>query len=1436
MGLITRELHLWITLTAVTFFIPAAHAQNDSPFILSNKATGFCLVKKSSRCAEVRWTTGNRLFVTLTRKCLGAQGRSVGSEVNFYDCDERSQLQRWECRNNTLLALKGGDQNLYMEIQAEESIVLTRSVGPNSHFTIAGSNSGACTRTHRELFTIGGNAFGKPCMFPFQYKDRWFGDCTTYDSPNKRSWCSVETKHGRERWGNCPSTSNDHWTRNSATGAYYQANLESSLTWAQAHTSCTQQGGALLSIGDPFEQAFLSLMLGQGKSKVWMGLVLDPEHGWQWTDGQPFKYLRWASGNPMPNPGHSCALLDSSNEQAWESSTCGKQMGYVCYKSPLPPPTFTIEQGHCASPWIPYSGHCFHLHRDLKTWTDSVKECRKEDGDLLSIRHLEDQSFVLSQLGYAATDELWIGLNDLRTEGLFEWIDQTPVRFSSWTYGEPMVSGDTEDCVLMTGEKGNWADRSCEEKHGFICMKQSSTETTEDEINMDVGCKPGWKKHGSYCYFVGTETKTFDEANEDCKRTDSYMVDVSNGVDNAFLVSLVGMRPEKYFWIGLSNMADIDRFVWRNSDYVRFTHWNSNMPGYQQGCVAMTTGVMAGLWDLLPCTNKEKYICKHLAEGAIITQPPATVPPPKCPDGWNKIPLRNYCVKFYTGPRAEEKTWFEARDFCRAVGGDLLSIHSSEELRVARHGKAWIGLHVPDANSGYAWSDGSPLNFLHWQAGEPNNFNNAESCAEFKIYNWDENSGSWNDAPCESYNDWLCQIRTGVTPKPPPNATAPEFNTTADGWMEWKGNQYYINKAPLAMEEARSFCQQKHGDLVTITSRAENMFLWKQISRTYSRYYIGLSVDLDNSFWWMSNTPVEFLSWDQNQPKENVIDENCVFMTYYMGYWSNGNCGEEMKSICKRSSSAPVNTTVAPTTPPIGGCPLKWMQFNNKCYSIINNRKASWEEARKQCITMGGNLASIPSRFVQVFLTTRMAEATSTDLWIGLNSIKHEEYFWTDGKARKYTNWGYAKTKRRQGSFYQRWNEEDCVVLSSSPQSFGKWFMKSCNDSNGFVCLRDLDKNAVPQTNLILPNTYIPLANDSIKLVTQNLTWETAKTNCEKDRGSLASVRNEWTQAFVELIAFTEKAPLWIGLNKGVTDGYYRFIDGWHLSFVNWGPGDPQQDKPCVYVDVDGKWKTAFCNASMNSVCLQSTDVAPTLSSVYPGVCPEETEVDYRQSYSWIPFKSHCYLFVPEDVEWADAASSCVRHGGQLASIEDPDKQQFIQGNVEKFKDAHNSFWVGLFKSHKGTWQWLDKTVMDYTNWGNDEPRSDFGEIRSVDGKWGTGRRWHDRAYICEAAKVIPRDDGKAEPLGPPEQQRSRTRAALVVVLVIMIISALVAAAFVFYKRSPHSFPTFENPLYTERSQPDVVDTRTLIEKVEAEEETETSAENNTEPEPIISL
>lgn len=48
---------------------------------------------------------------------------------------------------------------------------------------------------------------------------------------------------------------------------------------------------------------------------------------------------------------------------------------------------------------------------------------------------------------------------------------------------------------------------------------------------------------------------------------------------------------------------------------------------------------------------------------------------------------------------------------------------------------------------------------------------------------------------------------------------------------------------------------------------------------------------------------------------------------------------------------------------------------------------------------------------------------------------------------------------------------------------------------------------------------------------------------------------------------------------------------------------------------------------------------------------------------------------------------------------------------------------------------WLDKTVMDYTNWAENQPkRGNFGEVSSSDGTWKTSNAW-ERPYVCKTKK-----------------------------------------------------------------------------------------------------
>uniref|UniRef100_A0AAZ3NZT0 Mannose receptor, C type 1b n=1 Tax=Oncorhynchus tshawytscha TaxID=74940 RepID=A0AAZ3NZT0_ONCTS len=1210
--------------------------------VLYSSITVLCSPTTVRKQELARWVSGGRIYYTNNRKCAGVSGKTEGSTLVYSDCDEKSLLQQWECSNNTLLTLKG--QTLYLHINDNNDLVLSRDTGPRSRWTISGTTDGPCSRTHRELFTIEGNAFGRPCQFPFLYKDQWYGDCTLVDSSDRRLWCAIETNYqDNELWGNCPSKSTEHWHKNPVTGAFYQVNLHSALTWHQARTSCQQQGADLASITKPLEQTYLAGLCGRLPVPLWTGLnALEQDSGWQWISGKPLRYFRWDSGHPLSDPGHICGLVDPGQQSYWQSSLCSKKHSYVCQKDPATSPVLPEVTGYCSSPWIPYAARCYLLQRTKKTWTEAQTECRKDGGDLASIHNIEQHSFVMSQLGYAAADELWIGMNDVKMPLLFEWSDQSPVTFTRWEEAMPMEG----NCVLVRGEQGRWATQVCDNQRGFICMKKSTSQPPGDQVDTNPGCKSHWTRHGSFCYFVGPEIKTFDEAKKTCKGSQSYLADVSSRLDNAFLISLVGSRPEQHFWIGLSNQNHID-----NLQLMKATG--------RQGCVAMTTGTLAGLWDVLSCTNQAKYICKHLAEGAGPTPEPITPVPPSCHEGWFPVVSRNYCFK---------KTWFEARDFCRVIGGDLLSIHSSTDLH---HGwTSWIGLSAQDPNAGYAWTDGSPLSFQHWMEGEPNNYNGVESCAEMRNSYWDK-EGSWNDVNCEGYNDWLCEIPKGVTPLPPPTNTIPEYNVTEDGWLEYGGSQYYFNTEVLAMENARHYCQQRHGDLVvsgltiTVSPGFCHDYNYVSVSSGFWHDYNYVSSGFWHDYNYVSVSPGFWHDYNYVSPG---FWHDYNYVSVSSGFWHDYNCGTEMRSICERSGSPPVNSTVPPTAPhrrlPPGMGPLP-------CYKLIGYRvPCTWLEARSYCQSMGANLASIASRREQVFLTTQMTSGV-TDLWIGLSNLNRDAFVWTDGQAVKYLNLDFIKVRMY-------------TYLPHSSSILGKWEIRSCNDTHGFICQRI----PVP-TPTVLPRGWVKLANDSYKVLPQNRTWPEARMQCEAEEGQLASTLDELSAAYLDLQALKLQTPLWIGLNRNETQGYFRWMDGWPLSMDRWAKDEPSRDRPCVYLDVEGTWKTALCNHTYPSVCKQSPGKTVT-DPIYTGECIQEEQEEISGSNSpwfWLPFRGHCYSFVINHIEWADASTSCTRKGASLVSIEDPEELRFIKSNLEFLKDSYSSFWIGLYKTHLGNYQ-----------------------------------------------------------------------------------------------------------------------------------------------------
>ncbi|KAM3823574.1 macrophage mannose receptor 1-like [Vipera latastei] len=1343
---------LFLFLNFLFLIKPVFQISDSDTFLMYNENLGLCLKLQESRSftfdncnkhndwQHFKWVSDYHLLNMAVKLCLSVPSKTNMIPVALSPCNETTELQKWECRNDTVLALAKQDLFLNPANGHENGIILSKKIITKSVWKIYGTKRSLCTQKYEALFTIEGNAFGAPCVFPFKYMNKWYAECINNDDDHKRLWCGTTPDVDKDfLTGYCPvKDENDDffWIKNHWTGDLYQINSHSALTWDEARKSCQQQHSELLSINELYEQAYLTGLTNNFAANYWIGLNNpDFESGWQWTNDQPLRYLNWAPGDPSLETGKNCGLMQGRNGK-WANNLCEQKCGYICKRTnssiqASPPSSDDLKPIKCPDGWLGYAKHCYHLNRDRKTWKDASVSCQKDGGHLLSVHDIEEHSFVFSQLGYKPTDILWIGLNDQKTSSYFEWSDGTTVRFIKWQKGEPtLISNVQEDCVIMSGENGYWADYFCEEELGYICKKNPSEFLPRTDEVADSKCQKGWKRYGFYCYLIGKTPGTFSDAKTSCETNQGFLSSVENRFEQAFLTSQIGYHPEKYFWIGLSDVGNPGIFNWTNGDPIQFTHWNAKMPGPNPGCVAMRTGHAAGLWDVVNCEERAPFLCKQLAEG--VTPPPiprATSPPP-CPEGWTASPTRNVCFKAYQKKKAERKSWFEAYDFCKLIGGELAYFRS-------------------------------PLN--------PEPSNNFEY----------------------------------------------SYKRVEDGWIAYERNEYYFSNKTMPAEKARKFCKQHGGDLTTIESKQEKIFLWKYVVNygIHVDFYIGLYLSLDKKFGWMDGTPVTYEAWGPGEPNFTNEDEHCVVMYYDSGVWNDINCSDQKSFICERHNSS-VRTTAAPTLPATPkGCREGWLWFNDKCFQIFGFReveKKNWSAARDHCRNLEGNLASIPNKAVQAFLTINLKNAAG-DAWIGLNDKNWEGLFlWTDGSGVYFTNWAKGSPRSYNG---------DCVFMLRKPERLaGYWRVGSCSSQRSYICQKNTGPS--PYSEPTVPAShYISYGNSSYSMVSPKMTWEEARKKCESENLKLASIVDPYTESFIWLQVLKYKEPVWIGLSSKESDGVYKWVSNWRLVYTNWAAEEPMHKTACVYLGIDGYWKTGNCSEKYFSVCERYNGVVPTEIPQLPGKCPNSK----NSHISWIPFRGHCYKLYASMEYWPKASMKCSQIGGTLTSIEDSAELQFLQEQMEKLGDAE--YWIGLFKNLDGEWLWQDNNNIAFVNWNEDELKSlqsdndDYEYSEEVNdgffdkcvymnghsGKWFMGHCHHQlKSFICKSNKII--EESTAEPAEIPVQkgvalQSAHGTAVVVVVPIIFIAIGAGIAAYIFYRRRnrPQEVSAgFDNSLYSD--------------------------------------
>ncbi|XP_052254421.1 macrophage mannose receptor 1-like [Dreissena polymorpha] len=555
----------------------------------------------------------------------------------------------------------------------------------------------------------------------------------------------------------------------------------STVSWYDAQTYCNAQGSNLASIHDVNEKNFLtSMVLNFTKKEYWLGLNALDNIGFKWVDTSAVDYVNWAPTEPNDFYGmEKCVTMFRLNG-LWNDQNCNRPQGFVCKKpasgaalivSPTPFPSGGCSNGFTRAPGG--RNKCFLIGGVQQSarlnYTDAVKFCRKfgTGYDIASIEDQFEQQFVIL-MSKGQRNSMWIGLTDRFQNNKFLWQDQSPLIYTNWDVGEPTSRSENpqqkgvQNCVLMRmykpGFEGRWADTECSQPMGFIC--QTSQDPSIVVTTPSSNCGVGYSRFQSSCYkaSASSDSRTWSNAQVACQADGGgNLVSITSVYESAFVHSLVLQNYS--YWIGLSDSKVKGVYGWVDGWPVVYTNWGWQEPSYGlngSGCVISNN---KGKWNDTDCNRLMRYVCE------ITTAAPPTTPPPsnKCQQtGW--IINGGYCYSAFVNTG---RSWPEAARECHKQGGYLASVHSQQEMTfifnlVAQtnvtnsHYKPniWIGLEQ-GGQAGYTWTDGTAINFVSWNAGEPSllgSHGQTEECVEF-----DRNTGKWNDIDCYTNRGYVCK-------------------------------------------------------------------------------------------------------------------------------------------------------------------------------------------------------------------------------------------------------------------------------------------------------------------------------------------------------------------------------------------------------------------------------------------------------------------------------------------------------------------------------------------------------------------------------------------------------------------------------------------------------------------------------------------------------
>eukprot|EP00117_Sycon_ciliatum_P038686 scpid2705/ scgid1303/ Macrophage mannose receptor 1 len=1097
----------------------------------------------------------------------------------------------------------------------------------------------------------------------------------------------------------------------------------------------------------------------------------------EWEDGSCNKYTRWGCGEPNNwGNGENCGVFGvgdtNHNSAKINDDGCNKNQHFVCQMpvpgTTVPPPQCNVQP--CEPGWAYYRGSCYYINVGTGTvnFDDASNWCLANRAELASVTDNDVNDFLATQLRsyrLKSGSSLWIGWR--RDEST--WPDGTRTLFRNWECGfAASASQWSRNCGFMFGGGsstvlGKWGYDNCYswiKKDGYICQRRTPKTKAIDYYPKSTQgvCEKGWVEMGNMCYlfkYATTDKTNHAGALRNCIAQGGLLASLSTKAQNTMFMKYMMSQQSTFqnpIWFGLYQKTPTDPFRWEDGSKLTYTNWGCGEPnnyGGSEDCglISMGTGsFLSSMWNDDRCSSSYNYFCQKAK--------PSTHP---CPPGF----FQNHGSCYYFALNAKV-TRAAAQTACVGLKSNLVTIRDRVEQYflesivgnlgsqyISTPQRYWIGLGDSDSDNIYTWMDGSNAFYKNWKCGSPSS-GGRMACVTMENSNT-STTGRWDDSDCSTtQNGYICETYI---------SGSEQYLSTVQGgcgagWVENDGMCYQFNMETAdksTYKEADKQCTNTNSQLLTVHNDNTHQFITHYITQKKSNFDGAVWLSLTklqgnrySAFHWKDGKCLNYQQWGCNEPNDYGSGENCGVIGIggpndNSGTWNDDGCSKSFNYICEKPmpvNTTGLNTSVVLPPPPTGPssptcsysvqCPAGWMKYGESCFWATTNTKVSFSTAAKDCQLRGGSLVSAADATQQTLLRTFMSKLNVTGskkLWIGLNDYDYSgSYIWPDGSPGFYRYWDCSK--RGSGK---------CIYADSSTGRWGRTFCSSTSN-DGYVCQwSTAKKQFTPQTfeQGICPSGWYQRNHLCYKFETTKKTNHAgALAACRAINGTLVTVDSSTVQSYINHY-FLQKEPTyndaaWIGVHQATRHAPWLWADGSNTSsYTNWGCGEPNDaggsGEDCGIVgygennDNSGLWNDDSCtNKQANYICQQPV--------------PQLTPCFYGWEYN--AASDACVMINSmQNLTFSQAETMCKTAwpGADLASIEDPQENDFVVGLIKAKKLPTNSqLWIGLTDTDK------DK----YYTWQNGQ-RNQFSNF-DCDIYWWSGRK--PCVYANEMGVWTPQD------------------------------------------------------------------------------------------------